>query len=115
MLKTKIAIVKWIIHNFVDEQEFSNFCEFAELHIFVKDGIKLTNHYNSRYNSLISERFIDLYEELDRMPEITIVERFEKATHFTERTPLNYILYFYGSDQKRRIELFKKKASYKGE
>ena len=107
MLKTKIAITKWIESNFKNEHDFYNFLEYDYLNMFVQNGRKLLSQYQEQYNSL-KLKWEELHNSINDLPEIQIVERYGRETHKTMRTPLNYMSGFYYSDAERRNKLFKK-------
>ena len=107
MLKTKIAITKWIESNFKNEHDFYNFLEYDYLNMIVQNGRKLLSQYQEQYNSL-KLKWEELHNSINDLPEIQIVERYGRETHKTMRTPLNYMNWFYYSDEKRRNKLFKK-------
>jgi len=107
MLKTKIAITKWIKSNFKDQHEFYSFLDYDYLNSFVQDGRKLFPKYEEKYNKL-KIQWEELHNSIKNLPEIQIVERFGRETHKTMRTPLNYMSGFYYSDAGRRNKLFKK-------
>jgi len=106
MLKTKIAITKWIKHNFINVQDFEGFLEYDCLNSFVQDGKKLLPKYEEEYQKL-KALWETLHNSINTLPEIEIVECFGKEFHKTMRTPLNYMSGFYYSDTKRRHKLFK--------
>ena len=107
MLKTKIAITKWIKSNFKNEHDFYNFLEYNYLNLFIEEGRKLFPQYQEEYNKL-KIQWEQLHSSIKDLPEIQIVERFGRETHITMRTPLNYMSGFYYSDAERRSKVFKK-------
>ncbi len=105
-MKTKIAITQWIKNNFNNENDFENFLEYDRLNGFIQNGKILLPKYQEQYNEL-KQRWEVLHNTINKLPELEIVERFGNETHKTMRTPLNYMSYFYYTDCKRRIKLFK--------
>jgi len=107
MLKTKITITKWIESNFKNEHDFYSFLEYDYLNMFVQDGKKLIPQYQEQYNNL-KLKWEELHNSINYLPEIQIVERYGKETHKTMRTPLNYMNWFYYSDEKEGISYLRK-------
>jgi hypothetical protein len=107
MLKTKIAITKWIKNNFPNEKDFKDFLEYDCINGFVEDGKKLLPKYQDQYN-ILKTKWETLHNTIKDLPEIEIVECFGREVHKTMRTPLNYMSDFYFTDVKRRLKLFKK-------
>lgn len=105
-MKTKIGITKWIKQTFKNEQDFNEFLQFADTFTLVQCGMRLNSNYVEWYENN-KTKYQTILDSIKDLPELEIVERFGKETHYTMRTPLNYMSYFYGTDQKRRIKLFK--------
>jgi len=106
MLKTKIAVTKWIKNNFINGENLAKFIEFTNLHEFILEGRTLKPEYMEVYE-VGKEKYLSVFNSIKDLPEIEIVERFGNETHKTMRTPLNYMWYMYANDAKKRNKLFK--------
>ena len=69
MLKTKIAITKWIKENFKNEDEFKDFLEYDYLNGFVQDGRKLLPQYQAEYN-ILKSKWETLHNTIKDLPEM---------------------------------------------
>ncbi len=105
-MKTTKEIRKWIKKTFKDDVDFDSFLVFAITHGFVQDGRKLYPEDQVVYEAQRS-RYLAVYNNIVHLPELKITECFGKEIHTHMSTPLLYMDYFYGRDEKRMRELFK--------
>lgn len=98
---------------FSNAEELKNFLDFAQLKTMInyyfsqnKKFPTLTEEYK-----LIMEKspsfYRHLYYQVIYLPKMNISLRYGKEVHKEQRTPLNYLIWWYGNDEKRRMSLYK--------
>ncbi len=105
IVKTTKEIRQWIKKTFKDAGDFDSFLSFVHLHGFVQQGRKFPLEDQALYEALRAQHYA-AYHNIAHLPELKITERFGKEIHTFMLTPLLYMDYFYGCDEKRMRALF---------